>query len=258
MLLPWTWYSPSQPPIDDRVSVGRGYGPGTGGPELYMRSIFAIWSDNGRVDYGIARPRLTGGMKFGIAIAAFAAVIMVAGKGIRNAYLEIVAYYDSDWRDSANQDPADSNRDIVTAPPAINAGHRQARVTAATRPRAQLQTIGLAPIGTPDRSVMAEPAPVAGATANPVIAATDRALAAAPPDNGATKLEENKNKPEEKSQVAKKKRAHRTSVAQVYQLPDGRQVVMRGRVGGADFGSWGNNYGRTIHVARPWFFGSPF
>jgi len=211
-----------------------------------MRSIFAIWSDNGRVDYGIARPRLTGGMKLGIAIAAFAAVIMVAGKGIRNAYLEIVAYYDSDW--SANQDPADSNRDIVTAPPAINAGHRQARVTAATRPRAQLQTIGLAPIGAPDRSAIAEPAPVAGATANPVIAATDRAPAAAPPDNGATKLEENKNKPEEKSRVAKKKRAHRSSVAQVYQLPDGRQVVMRGRVGGADFGSWGNNYGRGIHV----------
>ena len=219
-----------------------------------MRSIFAIWSDNGRVDYGIARPRLTGGMKLGIAIAAFAAVIMVAGKGIRNAYLEIVASYNSD---SAN-DLADSNRDIVTAPPAINAGHRQARVTAATRPRAQLQTIGLAPIGAPDRSAIAEPAPVAGATANPVIAATDRAPAAAPPDNGATKLEENKNKPEEKSRVAKKKRAHRSSVAQVYQLPDGRQVVMRGRVGGADFGSWGNNYGRGIHVARPWFFGSPF
>jgi hypothetical protein len=214
-----------------------------------MRSIFAIWSDNGRVDYGIARPRLTGGMKLGIAIAAFAAMIMVAGKGIRNAYLEIVASYNSD---SAN-DLADSNRDIVTAPPAINAGHRQAR---AARPRAQLQTIGLAPIGAPDRSATPEPAPVA--TANPVIAPTDRAQAAAPPDNGATKLEENKNKPEEKTRVVKKKRAHRTSVAQVYQLPDGRQVVMRGRVGGADFGSWGNYYGRPIHMARPWFFGSPF
>jgi len=194
-------------------------------------------------------------MKLGIAIAAFAAVIMVAGKGIRNAYLEILEIVASYNSDSAN-DLADSNRDIVTAPPAINAGHRQARATAATRPRAQLQTIGLAPIGTPDRSAIAEPAPVAGATANPVIAATDRALAAAPPDNGATKLEENKSKPEEKLRVVKKKKAHRTSVAQVYQLPDGRQVVMRGRVGGADFGSW--DYGRRIHVARPWFFGSPF
>ena len=229
-----------------------GHGPGTGGPELCMRSIFAIWSDNGRVDYGITRPRLTGTMKLGIAIATFAAVIMVGGKGIRNVFSDIVASYNSD---STNQDLAESNRDVVTAPRAITAGQRQAR---SAKPRAQLQTIGLAPIGAPDRSAIAEAAPFAGSAANPVIASADQAQVAGPGDRGAAKLEENKNKPEEKSRVAKKKRTPRASVAQVYQLPDGRQVVVRGRVGTADFGAWGNNFDRRVHMARPWFFGSPF
>jgi hypothetical protein len=60
-------------------------------------------------------------------------------------------------------------------------------------------------------------------------------------------------------------------VAQVYQLPDGRQVVVRSRTGndirqayGAAFDPWGSNitnapqFSRRIHVARPGFFGAPF
>ena len=52
-----------------------------------MRSIFAIWSDNGRAEYGIMRPRLTSAGRLGIAITAFA----VAGMGIGSIYSEMVA-----------------------------------------------------------------------------------------------------------------------------------------------------------------------
>ncbi len=90
----------------------------------------------------------------------------------------------------------------------------------------------------------------------------DRAQAAEPSDRGVAKLEENKL--DEKSRVAKKKQTRRTSVVQVYELPDGRQVVVRSRTGndarladGPDFDPSGNNFttvprfGRGVHVARP-------
>jgi hypothetical protein len=246
-----------------------------------MRSIFAIWSDNGRVDYG-AGPRLTGAARLGIAVTAFAIVGIVASMTIRIVYSQMVANYNSDRPDSVSQDStsrdspsrdlADTNRDIAnaTAAPAITPGRRPARSLAATKPRAQLRTIGLAPIGAPDRSTTAEPGPVAGPAAHPAITPVDRAQAAVPSDRGVAKLEENK-KPDEKSRVAKKKQTRRNSVVQVYELPDGRQVVVRGRAGndtrsadGADFDPWGNNvataprFGRGIHVARPGLFGAPF
>jgi hypothetical protein len=162
--------------------------------------------------------------------------------------------------------------------PAIASARRPARSLAAKKPRAQLRTIGFAPIGAPDRSTTAEPGPVAGTTTNPAIAPADRAQAAEPSDHGVAKLgenvaklEENKDKLDEKSRVTKKKHTRRASVVQVYQLPDGRQVVMRSRTGndirqayGAAFDPWGNNFtnaprfGGRIHVARPGFFGAPF
>jgi hypothetical protein len=244
-----------------------------------MRSIFAIWSDNGRVDYGIARPRLTRAMWLGIAITTFPIVAMVAGVLIRNAYSEMVANYNSDRRDSASQDSvsrdatsrdlAGTNRDNVTAAPAINPGRRPARSLAATKARAQLRTIGLAPIGAPNRSTTAELEPV-GSPAHAAIAPVDRAQAAVPSDRGVAKLEEDKNKLDEKSRVAKKK-TRRAAVVQVYEMPDGRQVVVHSRTRsdirqayGAAFDPWGNNstsvprFGRGIRVARPALFGAPF
>jgi hypothetical protein len=252
-----------------------------------MRSIFAIWSDSGRVDYGIAPPRLTGAMRRGIAVTAFAIVGVVATMAIRNVYSQMVGNYNSDRRDSVSQDSAsrdstsrdspshdlaDTNRDIAnaTAAPAITPGRRPARSLAATKPRAQLRTIGFAPIGAPDRSMTAEPGPVAGSAAHPAITPVDRAQAAVPSDRGVAKLEENK-KLDEKSRVAKKKQTHRNSVVQIYELPDGREVVVRSRTrndtrsaDGAHFDPWGNNvttaprFGRGIHVARPGLFGAPF
>jgi hypothetical protein len=165
-------------------------------------------------------------------------------------------------RDSANRDPADANRDVADV--ANAASGRPTPRSVAMKRRAQLRTIGLAPIGASNRSTIAEPGSVAGSAANAAIAPVDRAQAAEPSDRGVAKLEE-------KSRVAKKKQTRRTSVVQVYDLPDGRQVVARNRTGndarqadGADFDPSGNNFttvprfGRGIHVARPGLFGPPF
>ena len=248
-----------------------------------MRSIFAIWSDDGRIDYGTVPPsRLSGARRFGVAMVAVA----VAGLGIWNAYSAVVAKptvgdnsdvrdsamrdsamrdsanRNSTNRDSANRDPADANRDVADV--ANAAPGRPTPRSVAMKRRAQLRTIGLAPIGAPNRSMTAEPGSVAGSAANAAIASVDRAQAAEPSDRGVAKLEE-------KSRVAKKKQTRRTSVVQVYDLPDGRQVVVRSRTGndtrqadGADFDPSGNNFttvprfGRGIHVARPGLFGAPF
>lgn len=242
-----------------------------------MRSIFAIWSDNGRIDYGTVRPsRLAGARRFGVAMVAVA----VAGVGVWNAYSAVVAKptvgdnsdvrddvrdsanRNSTNRDSANRDPADANRDVADV--ANAASGRPTPRSVAMKRRAQLRTIGLAPIGAPNRSTIAEPGSVAGSVANAAIAPVDRAQAAGPSDRSVAKLEE-------KSRVAKKKQTRRTSVVQVYELPDGRQVVVRSRAGndtrqadGADFDPSGNNFttvprfGRGIHVARPGLFGAPF
>jgi hypothetical protein len=243
-----------------------------------MRSIFAIWSDDGRIDYGTVPPsRLAGARRFGVAMVA----VVVAGIGIWNAYSAVVAkptvgdnsdVRDSAMRDSANRNStnqdsanrnlADANRDVADVANAAP-GPPTPRSVAMKR-RAQLRTIGLAPIGASNRSTIAEPGSVAGSAANAAIAPVDRAQAAEPSDRGVAKLEE-------KSRVAKKKQTRRTSVVQVYELPDGRQVVVRSRTGndarladGADFDPSGNNFttvprfGRGIHVARPGLFGAPF
>jgi hypothetical protein len=243
-----------------------------------MRSIFAIWSDDGRIDYGTVPPsRLAGARRFGVAMVAVA----VAGIGAWSAYSAVVAkptvgdnsdvrdsamrdsaMRNSTNRDSANRDPADANRDVADV--ANAAPGRPTPRSVAMKRRAQLRTIGLAPIGAPNRSATAELGPVAGSAANAAIAPVDRAQAAEPSDRGVAKLEE-------KSRVAKKKQTRRTSVVQVYELPDGRQVVVRSRTGndtrqadGADFDPSGNNFttaprfGRGIHMARPGLFGTPF
>ena len=243
-----------------------------------MRSIFAIWSDDGRIDYGTVPPsRLAGARRFGVAMVAVA----VAGIGAWTAYSAVVAKptvgdnsdvrdsamrdsanRNSANRDSANRDPADANRDVADV--ANAAPGRPTPRSVAMKRRAQLRTIGLAPIGAPNRSMTTEPGSVAGSAANAAIASVDRAQAAEPSDRGVAKLEE-------KSRVAKKKQTRRTSVVQVYDLPDGRKVVVRSRTendarqaDGADFDPSGNNFttvprfGRGIHVARPGLFGAPF
>ena len=248
-----------------------------------MRSIFAIWSDGGRIDYGTVRPsRLAGARRFGVAMVAVA----VAGVGVWNAYSAVVAKptvgdnsdvrdssmrdsanRNSTNRDSANRDPADANRDVADV--ANTAPGRPTPRSVAMKRRAQLRTIGLAPIGASNRSTIAEPGFVAGSAANAAIAPVDRAQAAEPSDRGVAKLEENKL--DEKSRGAKKKQTRRTSVVQVYDLPDGRKVVVRSRTendarqaDGADFDPSGNNFttvprfGRGVHVARPGLFGAPF
>src|SRR5712691_4950236 len=91
-----------------------------------MRSIFAIWSDNGRVDYGvdhgIARPRrLTFAARLGVAVVALAA----AGMGARNVYSEMVAnskvHDNSGVGDSRNRHADLPGADRGTAPDAANA-----------------------------------------------------------------------------------------------------------------------------------------
>src|SRR4029077_12254074 len=91
-------------------------------------------------------------------------------------------------RDSANRDPADANRDVADV--ANTAPGRPTPRSVAMKRRAQLRTIGLAPIGAPNRSAIAEPGSVAGSAANAAIAFVDRAQAAEPSDRGVAKLEE--------------------------------------------------------------------
>jgi hypothetical protein len=93
----------------------------------------------------------------------------------------------------------------------VNPDRRPAQTRAATKTRAQLRTIGLAPIGAPDRVATGQ-AGVLTSTAIPAIAPADRAQAAKPSDRGVTKLEEKKL--DEKSRVARKKQARRANVAQ--------------------------------------------
>ena len=69
----------------------------------------------------------------------------------------------------------------------------------ATKARAQLRTIGLAPIGAPVRSTIEEGHSTVS-TATPAIAPADRAQAIAKPVE---------NKPDEKSRIAKKKQTRR-------------------------------------------------
>src|SRR5262252_2339675 len=108
----WDWEPPPGHLRSLRIG-GRGVG---------MRSPFAIWSDDGRVDYGVERPKLPRAKRFGIAIVAFA----VAGLGVWNAYSAIVANLkvrdSSDVREAANRqaeshDPAaEANREAANRP----------------------------------------------------------------------------------------------------------------------------------------------
>ena len=346
-----------------------------------MRSPFTIWSDDGRVDYGVERPKFPRAKRFGVAVVAFA----VVGLGVWNAYSAIVAnlkaHDSTDVHEAANRqveshDPVDANREAANRPadanrdaasrdpaeanretarsaaneaPAINAGRPTMRSFAA-KTRVKPHTLGLVPLGAPDRSAVAEPRRVAGAEANPVAAPVDqstpvppersdrgaaneaspinasrptRSFAAksqvkphtlgpvsigapdrsaitgprrvagadaslvvepadqstpVPPersDRGAVKPEENRLR--EKSRVANRKPARGSTTIQVYDLPDGRRLVVgpvrndSGRAGGTDFGRPGGTdfdgrddvapvprVGPRIRVAWPWFFGMPF
>jgi hypothetical protein len=210
-----------------------------------MRSIFSIWRDNGRVDYGISPPSgLAPAGKLGLAAVA----LLVAGIGVRGVYSGIVA-----------DDGLDRLAHAVPAA-AIDAGRAIAGISE-SRPRPQPQTIGAAPIGfaadrmmTPDRS--ATPVSPAVADARTVMAAADAAPLERPPA-----------KPEEKSKGAKKKSVHRAPAVQVYELPDGRQVAVRRAVGTAygyaenrGFQPWDSfgsvaRQGRRAQFAQPGPFG---
>lgn len=242
-----------------------------------MRSIFAIWSDNGRIDYGVAPRRLPYVRQLAIATVVF----LIAGVGLRTVYSEIVANSkahngpsvpdaantDSSKRDSAyltgsageNSRAADTGMAPMSAPP-------RAR-SVITKRRMLSKTVGLVPIGARGESVITEPRPFAGSAAGPAVASRDQSAGAAaePMDGGFPKLAENKLR--EKPHVAKKRSVRSASTFQVYELPDGRQVVMR-RPGRNDAAASdpGNNsftngprFGRPIHVARPgFFFDAPF
>jgi len=274
-----------------------------------MRSPFTIWSDDGRVDYGVERPKFPRAKRFGVAVVAFA----VAGLGVWNAYSAIVANLkvrdSSDVREAANRQaeshdpaaeanreaanrPADANREGANRPAdanreetarsagneasAVNAGRPTTRSFAA-RTRVKPHTLGLVPLGAPDRSAIAESPRVAAAEANSVTAPVDEStqVPAARSDHSSVKPEEDKLR--EKSRVAKRKPARGSTTIQVYDLPDGRRLVVgpvkndRGRVGGTDFGRAGGTdfdgrddlapvprAGPRIRVAWPWFFGMPF
>jgi hypothetical protein len=210
-----------------------------------MRSIFSIWRDNGRMDYGIAPPSgLAPAGKFGMAVVA----LVVAGIGVRSLYSDMAANAELD--------------SLAHAVPAavVDAGRAMAGVS-----RPQSLTVGSAPIGfvplgaanrftTPDKFVTPVSAVVADARMAP--AAAD----AAPPEQAPAKLDQ-------KSKVAKKKSAHRAPAVQVYTLPDGRQVAVRravrnayGYVDGGAFQAWDSfgsapRQGRRAQSARPGPFG---
>jgi len=210
-----------------------------------MRSIFSIWRDNGRMDYGIAPPAgLSPVGKFGLA----AVVLVVAGIGVRSVYSGMAA-----------DDGLDSLAHAVPAA-AIDAGRAIAGISE-SKPRPQPQTIGAAPIGfaadritRPDRSPT--PALPAMADARTVMEAADT-----------SRSEQVPAKAEEKSKGTKKKSAHRAPAVQVYTLPDGRQVAVRSAVRNAygyvntgafqPWDSFGNvpRQGRRAQSARPAPFG---
>jgi hypothetical protein len=210
-----------------------------------MRSIFSIWRDNGRMDYGIAPP---GGLAPAGKLGLAAVALLVVGIGVRAVYSGIGA-----------DDGLDSLAHAVPAA-AIDAGRAIAGISE-SKPRPRPQTIGATPIGfaadrmmRPDRS--ATPASPAVADARTVMAAAD----VAPPEQAPAK-------PEEKSKVAKKKSARRAPAVQAYTLPDGRQVAVRGAVGSAygyvenrGFQPWDSfggvpRQGRRAQFAQPGPFG---
>lgn len=239
-----------------------------------MRSIFAIWSDNGRIDYGVSRPRLPRVRRLAIATAVF----LVAGIGLSTVYSAIVtnskmhdgpsvngsANADSSKRDAAysdaNRDSANENRHVADAAPAP----RPRAIT--TKRRMLSKTIGLVPIGSLAQSTIAESPPSAGSAANPPVASADVSARATTEltDREPPKLVENKLR--DKAHVAKKKSVRSASALRAHGLADGRQVVMRRppRNDAAAFDPGNDNFtnvprfGRRIYVAQPWLFDGPF
>jgi hypothetical protein len=211
-----------------------------------MRSIFSIWRDNGRMDYGIAPSgELAPAGKVGLAAVA----LLVVGIAVRGLYSGMAA-----------DDGLNSLTHAVPAA-AIDAGRTIAGISE-SKSRPQPQTIGAAPIGfattrfaTPDRPPA--PASPAVADARTVMAAAD----AVPPELAPAKVEE-------KPKVAKKKKsAHHAPATQVYTLPDGRQVAVQGAVRNAygyvenrGFQPWDSfggapRQGRRAKLAQPGPFG---
>jgi hypothetical protein len=239
-----------------------------------MRSMFAIWSDNGRIDYGVA-PRRPPHMR---RLAVAAVVFAIAGMGLRTVYSEIVAKVhdspgvsdlagsDSSKRDPASRDLASEIRRVADAAPApVNDSGRPRAFT--TKRRMLSKTIGRIPIGSLGQSTIAEPQPFASPAGSPAVASAGQSAipAAGPADGGPPKLAENKLR--EKPRAAKRRSVRSAPVFQVYESPDGRPVVMRrqGRNDAAASDPWNNNFtngprfGRRIHVARPaFFFEAPF
>jgi hypothetical protein len=213
-----------------------------------MGSRFSIWHDNGRLDYGVARPRLSAAGRLGVAVVTLA----VAGISVRSVYPEMIAN--------------DELGRLALAVPAaaIDAG-RAATGSSVGSPLIGAAPIGFAPVGVADRVAIpdqfARPALVAFADARTATPAADAAL----PESAAAKPEE--QKPEERSQVAKKKSAHRAPAVQVYELPDGRHVTMRravrnayGYAGDRGFRPWDGfasapRSGRRAQISRPAPFG---
>ena len=110
-----------------------------------MRPLFAIWLDDGRADYGVARARLAFAGQFGIGII----VLAVGGMGVRNFYSQLVASSNSDSVANA-------------VPPALIDGDHATTDSFRAKPQGQPQTIGLAPSGATDLPTTAKSQPFAG------------------------------------------------------------------------------------------------
>jgi hypothetical protein len=220
-----------------------------------MRSIFSIWRDNGRFDYGIARPSgLTPVGKIGMAVVLLA----VGAIGVRGVYAVMTA---NDRLDALAAAVPTTQAVPEAATPVIEVARA---VRSPSTWKARPQTVGSAPISfvplgganpvtppdpspTPASHVVADarPSPQQSADASPEQAKPEQAKS-----------------PEGKIHVARRKVAHRAPAAQVYQLPDGRQVTVRGSVRTAygyaqdrGFQSWGS-FGSPRQERRSQFFRS--
>jgi hypothetical protein len=208
-----------------------------------MRSMFAIFTNSGRANYGIGRPRVTFAGRFGIVVIAMA----VGGMGVGNVYSQMVANAESDSVPN-------------TAPAVVTDGDDASTDSSNTKPPPQ--TIGLSPNGMYDLPTLVNPQPIAGFASNSSIAPGEHAQTAAqaaPIDRVPVKLNE-------RTPIAKKKSA---AAVQVYALADGRQVTLRRpasinskHADTAGFDPWGLRdlpwSGDRVHLARPGSFGAPF
>jgi hypothetical protein len=165
-----------------------------------MRSIFAIWSNTSREDYGLRRPRLAPTGRLCVTLLA------VAGIGVGNVYSEFHA-----------SSKSDSVVDRVAS--IVRAGRTSVPTT---EPLTKSQTVGLAPIGVadrftiPDRPTTAESWPVASLAAD---SPTPRDAQAAPPTGEGTPIVRSP-KVDKKSLGTERTPARNNPAFQVYDLPD--------------------------------------